>query len=144
MATPMFGFSVGDFIAGLKLVKDLIDSLDDAAGARPMYRRLTAELRSLEQALTEVKILRVDPSQACQKIALEQAASQCQDCIETFLRKNTKFDNALGVQSIASKWRTNLRKVQWAVCKQEAIDSFRAEIAGHVLTINTLLATIQL
>jgi hypothetical protein len=144
MPTPAFGFSVGDFVAGIKLVKDLIDSLDEAVGARPIYRRLTAELRSLERALTEVKNLQVHASQACQKVALEQAASQCQDCIETFLRANTKFQATLGVQSTASRWRANLHKFQWAVCKQNAVDKFRAEITGHVLTINTLLATIQL
>ncbi|USP81718.1 hypothetical protein yc1106_08992 [Curvularia clavata] len=144
MPAPAFGFSVGDFVAGIKLVKDLIDSLDEAAGAGPVYRRLIAELRSLERALNEVNNLRVHTSQACQKVALEQAASQCQDCIETFLRENNKFQATLSVQSTASRWRANLHKFQWAVCKQDAVCKFRAEIAGHVLTINTLLATIQL
>ena len=144
MPTPAFGFSVGDFVAGIKLVKDLIDSLDEAAGAGPVYQRLIAELRSLERALTDVNNLRVHTSQACQKVALDQAASQCQDCIETFLRENTKFQATLGVQSTASRWRANLHKFQWAVCKQDAVNKFKAEISGHVLTINTLLATIQL
>lgn len=144
MPTPAFGFSVGDFVAGVKLVKDLLDSLDEATGAGLLYRRLITELRNLERALTEVKNLRVHASQACQKIALEQAASQCQDCIEAFLLKNTKFQATLGVQPTGFKWRTNLHKVQWAVCKQDAVEKFRAEIQGHVLTINTLLTTIQL
>ncbi|KAJ4301366.1 hypothetical protein N0V90_003458 [Kalmusia sp. IMI 367209] len=145
MSAPAFGFSVGDIIAGIKLIKDLIESLDDAVGARPHYRRLIDEMRNLEQALTEVKNLRIDAqSQACQKIALEQAALQCQACIEAFLKKNAKFQPALGLQPTASTWRTNLRKIQWAVCRQDAVDKFRAEIAGHVLTINTLLATTQL
>jgi hypothetical protein len=144
MVTPAFGFSVGDFVAGIKLVKDLLDSLDEAAGAGPAYRQLTAELRSLERALTEVKNLPTHHSQTPQKVALEQAATQCQDCIETFLRENTNFHNTLGALATASKWRTNLRKFQWAVCKPDAVSKFRAEIAGHVLTVNTLMATMQL
>jgi hypothetical protein len=144
MATPAFGFSAGDFIAGIKLVKDLIDSLDEAAGAGPSFRQLAAELRSLERALTEVKNLRVHQSQAAQKVALEQAASQCKDCIDAFLCENTKFSNALGALATKSKWRTNLRKFQWAVCKPDVVSKFRAEIAGHVLIVNTLMATIQL
>jgi hypothetical protein len=144
MLTPAFGFSVGDFVAGIKLVKDLIDSLDEAAGAGPAYRRLAAELRNLERALTEVKNLQVHQSQASQKVALEQAASQCQDCIEAFLQENTKFQATLGAYATASKWRTNLRKFQWAVCKRDAVDKFRAEITGHALTINVLVSTIQL
>jgi hypothetical protein len=144
MVTPAFGFSVGDFVAGIKLVKDLIDSLDEAAGAGPAYRRLAAELRSLERALAEVKNLPTHHSQAAQKDALEQAVSQCQDCIETFLRENTKFHNTLGALATASKWRTSLRKFQWAVCRPDAVSKFRDEIADHVLTVNTLLAAMQL
>lgn len=137
---------MGGFIAGLKLVRDLIDSLNDAAEAGPRYQRLVADLRSLERALTEIKALQVHPSQACQKTTLEQAASQCQDCITTSLQKNSKFQTALGAQptSSMSRWRSNLRKFQWAVCKQEAVEKLQAEIKGHTLTINTLLATLQL
>lgn len=144
MATPAFGFSVGDFVAGVKLVKDLINSLDEAAGARPVYQRLIADLRSLEGALNGVKDLQVHISQAHQKVALEQAASQCQRCIETFLVENTKFQATLGVQSTASRWRANLHKFQWAICKRDVVEKFRMEITGHALTINMLLSTIQL
>ncbi|KAF2028074.1 hypothetical protein EK21DRAFT_102145 [Setomelanomma holmii] len=143
MPTPAFGFSVGDFIAGIKLVKDLVDSLDEVSGAKPHFRSLITELRHLERALTEVKALQVDLSQASQKLALEQVALQCQDCIEAFFKKNTKIQDALCSQSTASAWRANLRKFQWTICRQDAVDKFRAEVKGHVLTINTLLATIQ-
>jgi hypothetical protein len=44
MPAPAFGFSVGDFLAGIKLVKDLIDSLDEVSGAKPHFRRLVAEI----------------------------------------------------------------------------------------------------
>lgn len=144
MAAPVFGFSFGDFIAGLKLVKDLIDTLNDSVGAKPSYRRLIAELVNLERALTEIRSLQVDDSQASQKFALEQAASQCQENITNFLEKNAKFSSTLGAGSTSSKWRASLHKIQWGLCKADAVDKFRAEISGHVLTINTLLATIQL
>lgn len=144
MAAPFFGFSLGDFIAGLKLVKDLVEALNDSVGAKPSYQRLIAELVNLERALTEVRSLQVDDSQASQKIALEQAASQCQENIANFLEKNAKFSSTLGTSPTCSKWRTNLHKIQWGLCKADAMDKFRAEISGHVLTINTLIATIQL
>jgi hypothetical protein len=144
MATPAFGFSVGDFIAGIKLIKDLIDSLDEAAGAGPAYCRLAAELRSLERALTKVKSLRIHPSQAAQKIALERVASQCRDCIDTFLWENTKFSNTLGALTTVSEWCTDLCNVQWADCTPDAVNNFGAEITGHVLNCTTLVAVIQL
>jgi hypothetical protein len=144
MPAPAFGFSVGDFLAGIKLVKDLIDSLDEVSGAKPHFRRLVAELRNLERALTEVKALQVDASQTSQKLALEHVASQCQNCIDQFLERNTKIHGALGLHTTVSTWRAGLRKFQWAVCRQDAVDKFRAEIMGHVLTINTLMVTTQM
>jgi hypothetical protein len=146
MAVPAFGFSFGDFIAGIQLVKDLITALNDTVGAKLQYRRLISELISLERALTEVRHLQVQDSQASQKIALEQAALQCQESIEDFLRRNAKFKTSLGAHTTFSKWswRANLHKIQWALCKEDAVDKLRAEITGHTLTINTLLTTIHL
>ncbi len=50
MAVP-FGFSAGDFIAALKVVKDVIDALHDSGGAGAEYRELIDELYLLETAL---------------------------------------------------------------------------------------------
>jgi hypothetical protein len=146
MVIPAFGFAVGDFIAAINLVKNVIQALQDGAGAKPQYRHLINELINLERALTEVRYLKIEDSQASQKIALEQAASQCQDTIEGFLNENAKFNSTLGSQLTSSRWswRTNLHKVQWAICKGDAINKFRAQVTGHTLAINTLLATINL
>jgi hypothetical protein len=146
MAAPAFGFSVGDFIASVKLVKDLIKSLNDTAGARPAYRRLISDLFHLEDALTNVRNLDVQPAQAAQKIALEQVASQCHESIETFLSRNAKFQATLGVQALstASRWRTNLHKIQWALCKDDEVNELRAEITGHTTTINMILNAMQM
>lgn len=146
MVVPAFGFSFGDFIAGIGLVRDLVTALQDGAGATLHYRRLATELLNLERALTEVRFLKVDDYHVSQKIALEQMAMQCQESIEDFLRRNAKFTTTLGAQTTLSKWswRANLHKIQWAMCKEDAVDKLRAEITGHTMTINTLLATIQL
>ena len=143
---PAFGFSVGDFIACISLVRSLHSALNDGAGAKLQYRRLITELINLERALTEVRYLQVEESQASQKIALEQVALQCQESIEDFLKRNAKFKPTLGAQTTSSKWswRVNLHKIQWALCQDDAIDKLKAEVTGHTLTINTLLATTQL
>jgi hypothetical protein len=43
--------SVGDLIAGIKLVKSAVESLFDACGARADYVELRQTLDALEQAL---------------------------------------------------------------------------------------------
>ena len=146
MAVPAFGFSFSDFVAGIQLVKDVITALNDTVGAKVQYRRLINELLTLERALTEVRGLQVQDSQASQKIALEQAAFQCQESIEDFLKRSAKFKAPLGVLTTSSKWswRANLHKIQWALCKENEVDKLRATITGHTSTINILLATIHL
>lgn len=145
MATPGFGFSVGDIIAGVSLVKKLIRSLNDAAGSRAAYRKLISELLILEEALTDVSNLRLCQAQESQKLALQRVTTQCQTSIETFLLKNAKFNDSLGTQPSTTPptWRTNFHKIQWALCKDTAIDDLRTEIAAHTATLNVTLATIQ-
>lgn len=145
MATPGFGFSVGDVLAGLHVVRKLIRALNDTGGSRAAYQKLISELFNLEDALRGVNELQVDPTQAAQKLALEQVAQQCQKGIEDFLIRNAKFKDSLGVRpSTMSAWRSNLYKVQWALCKESEIEALRTEISAHSTTLNLIMSTVQL
>lgn len=148
MAAPGFGFSVGDDLAGPHVVRKLIRALDETAGSRTAYQKLISELRNLEEALTGANSLRVDPTQpaqTAQKLALEQVARQCQDSIEQFLVNNSKFNNALGVQSSSlSTWQSIWRKIQWALCKESEIEGLRTKIAAHSMTLCLVLSTIHM
>lgn len=145
MATPGFGFSVGDFVAGVSLVKKFIRALNDTAWSRAAYRKLISELLNLEEALTEISRLRFGQAQESQRLLLKRVATQCQYSIETFLQKNCRFNASLGSQPTATPpaWQTNLHKIQWALCRDTAIDDLRTEIATHTATLNVNLATIQ-
>lgn len=148
MAAPPFGFSVGDLIAGVSLVRKLIRALNDSAGARANYRQLVSELSYLDEALTGVSSLQLNPAQSAQKIALEQVVSKCQLSITAFLDKNTKFQRSLGVapgQPISTpRWQAMLHKIQWALCRNNAIEALRTEIQAHTTTLNLLLSTIRM
>ena len=144
---PPFGFSVSDFIAGINLVRELIKALEDTAGSSSDYRELIKELYSLERALIEVKHLDLDESQFNQEIALRQAAAQCQETIDSFLKTIRKYQPTLSNPSNSSSklgLRGGLRKIQWALCKKDDVEKFRAKISGHTAAISILLMTIQL
>ncbi len=115
---PTFGFSVGDFVAGINLGRELIKALGDSAGSSAEYLALIKELYSLERALLEVKHLNLDESQHSQGIALKQAAAQCQQTIDGFLQKIQKFIPAFRVGGPKSSWRDGLRKVEWALYRK--------------------------
>ena len=139
-----FGFSVGDFITGIQLVRDVITSLQASGGSSSEYQALAMELFSLERALLEVKALKSLDSQPEKLEALKCAASQCQHTIDRFMTKIQKFQSSLTAQGSGSRWRDGLRKIQWAMCKKEDIATFKAEISGHAVAINLLVATAQL
>ena len=161
MAAPVFGFSVGDFITGIQLTRDLIKALNESAGAKATYRRLITELLNLDDALNRVRHLKVDGTHNTQRIALEQVAVQCQSSITEFLRKSEKFKTTLGTgpgassgtldtasqppsTSSPSKWRSTMHKIQWALLKDGEIQVLRTQILAHTTTINLILNTIQL
>lgn len=146
MASPGFGFSVGDFIAGICLVKKLICALNDASGSRAAYRKLIAELRNLEEALTETSKLQFGSAQESQRLALQRVVKQCESSIEAFLLRNAKFNDSLGTRPSVTPptWRENLHKIQWALCNDTAVDDLRTEIAAHTATLNFVLSIIQL
>lgn len=102
------------------------------------------ELYGLERALLEVKHLNLDQSQFSQQIALRQAATQCQETIDTFLQTIRKFQPALSDGISKSSLKDNLRKIQWALYRKEDVERFRAQISGHSASINILLMTTQL
>ena len=142
MAGPAFGFSLGDFITGIGLMKRTIETLHDSAGAKPHYRRFIEESAILEQVLKQVQELGIKELQALQGNMLEEVVGECEKLIVDFLKKHEKLESALGVQATSPKWswRTNMHKVQWAICKENEFNKLRAKIARHSLIINKLLS----
>lgn len=143
MATG-FGFSTGDFIAGINLIQTLIKALSDSKGSSKEYLELIAELRILEEALLEVKALDLEVERRAQHAALGQAAIQCQDSIDSFLKDLAKYHPCLRLGGSVCAWKDTLRKIQWRLCKKEYLVRFRAEIGFHVQSIQMLMLTVQM
>jgi len=139
-----FGFSVGDFVDGIELVRQLINAFKSSAGSSKEYQDLINELYLLERSLLEVKHLQVNDALRPQKVAVEQAALQCQGTISQFLSKISKYQPSLRICGSGSSWRDGLRKIQWALYRKEDVQRFRAQIQGHTSSIMTLLLTLQL
>ena len=101
-----FGFSVGDFIAALKLVETVTSSLRASGDSGAHYRTLIAELELLGTCLNSVKQVELDESQYKERISLEAAAAaECQKSIDTFFKKIQKFDSYLQIGGSGNKIR---------------------------------------
>lgn len=139
-----FGFSVGDFLAALNLVGTVIDALREASESGAAYRELLAELFALETALLRVKRLDLDDGQRTEKIALQQAAAQCQRTIDQFWNKIQKYQPHLLNSGTGSRIKDSWIKIKWAVCKKDDMERFRADLRGHTGAIEVLLLAVQM
>lgn len=139
-----FGFSVGDFLAALKLVGTIVDALRETSHSSAAFQALIIELYALQTALLHVKQLDFDESQRFEKVALYQAAAQCQRTIDVFYKKAQKYQPHLTEVGIDSKLKSGWAKIKWAVYKKEDVETFRAEIRGHTSSISVLLSAVQL
>ena len=138
MAAP-FGFSAGDFVAGVGLVKDIIESLKDSVGASATYQALITELYTFQYALLLIRQLRLEDS-ANARPAIVQAISNFQTTISRFLEKNKKFAPYLRAGGSTSKWRDTLRKVQWSIFREEDVQTLKSELTMQISAINTSLS----
>src|ERR1700743_3646958 len=142
-----FGFSAGDFVSGVLLVKDLIKGLDDVSGSSAEYQALRGELRALETALELASNLSSDSWGTAHRQALDACIQACHGIIHAFLFRTAKFDAALTGPGGASQsnvaavslWKVALRKVQWALLKKEDVLRVRLELSAQVTVLNTLL-----
>jgi hypothetical protein len=127
-----FSFFFGDFVDGIELIRQLTTALKSGAGSSKEYQVLIHELYSLERALLEVKQLQVVDELRPQRIAVEQAALQCQETISQFLSKISKYQPSLRIGGSGSTWRDCLRKVQWALYRKKMSNDFEHRFRGII------------
>lgn len=142
MATG-FGFSVGDFLAAIRLFKDSIEAFSDTKGASADFSALVGEISTLQDGIEAVEELQAEHNFSPKQFAaIERAISACQKSIDEFLKSIAKYQPHLRAQSTG--WQTSYRKVKWALCKKEDVVQFRAHVARHASAINMLLITFQI
>jgi hypothetical protein len=132
-----FGFSVGDFIAGIKLLKDFFDALSDTHGAAADYVDLRKTLDALANALDAANDFTTPQHQA----ALENEVSGCKECVDRFLKDFAKFELLKAGRGRTSKLNFALLKVRWWRCAKDGVRKFRDHLQEHVsaLTLQTVI-----
>ncbi|RYP05856.1 hypothetical protein DL765_009707 [Monosporascus sp. GIB2] len=125
-----FGFSVGDFIATGKLIKDLVSAFrHDSASS---YFELVLELDGLKRALDEIEHLKCPPDQEPALNSIKVAALMCQHPLNEFATKLKRYES-LGL-SHTDRPRERLmrtrRKIQWATSMEDDVAQLRAKAAS--------------
>ncbi|KAI4131239.1 MAG: hypothetical protein LQ338_001332 [Usnochroma carphineum] len=140
-----FGFSLGDFIAAIKIVETVIDALSASSKSTSELQELLRQLHSLETALRGVKSLEVHESLHAEVLALKQSAAQCQLTISNFLTKTASYQpHLLCTNGTGATLQGRLKKIKWALCKKKDVVQLKADLLAHTESIQLLLITIQM
>lgn len=139
--TLAFG-AVGDFIAVLELIRNIVAALDDSRGSTKAYRDVVHSLEILESTLRQIEEVYRDQKLRSflgelRTIALRNVA-QIKRCLEDFNNKIEKFRPSLANNGTKSVLRDVARKVQWRF-EEKDIEKLRGELLGHTMSMNTLL-----
>lgn len=137
-----FGFSVGDLVTSLKVIKDSIEAVKDTKGASADYAALIAEISSLQDAFETVGDLQLlHNASGKPQLAMDRAIGACQKCVEDFLLSIAKYQPHLRYH--ARGLTSSYRKIKWALCKKEDVALFRAKLERHTSSINMILIAFQ-
>lgn len=137
-----FGFSVGDLVTSLKVIKDSIEAVKDTKGASADYAALVAEITSLQDAFGAIGDIQLhQKGTEKQQVAVDRAIGACETCIEDFFLSISKYQSHLHPQ--AKGLTSTYRKIKWALCKKEDVALFRTKLERHTSSINMLLITFQ-
>jgi hypothetical protein len=142
MAVP-FGFSIGDFISGIILVKDIVQALSDNRGSSKEYLDLKVLLQSLALALNQIQGQFGDIQEDLHRAALVSAVTACREVVNDFLPGIEKYKESLCDDGPKSLWKDTLRKIKWKLSMPEELATFRGKISFHANAIGLLLHTVQ-
>jgi len=127
-----FSVGIGDVIATSKLIKDIIDCLRSAGGARSEYQELVTELDALKIALDDLSQL----SSSATPSALLDTIKSCRKRLDEFWAKIKPYEPSLGSSSRSNALRGTKDKLLWTFCQKEEIVQLQRNLQFYSRLIN--------
>jgi hypothetical protein len=139
-----FGFSVGDFIAAVKLIDDVVDAVRESGRASASFAALVEELERFKLTLSRANEIQLDARLERQQREIHYAAEQCLTVIQEFWDKAQKYEEHLYQPQRRKKIRRAVTRIKWALVKQKDVDDLREVLQSHVTNYATLLLEVSL
>jgi len=141
-----FGWSAGDLIAAIKLIRGVAQALDDVRGAKGEFNDTISYLgtvtRTLEPLLTfSSSSFELDPH--CKKDIIEQV-NHIKTPIQEFLRSARKYECSFGEQSRNGRLSNVRRKLQWRLFMTGEVKTLRSKTKDHLQVLDTLMGRLTL
>lgn len=135
--------SVGDFIAVIALVKDILTALDDCRGSAKDYRDVVEALEILQKTIQQVSQIYKDRHITNDfpdlQVLAQSSIFQIQKSLEGFRDRTQKFAPSLSGRRKKHGVRDIARKIQWKFDEKDVI-KFKDEIKGYSTSLNMLIS----
>ena len=137
MVVPAFGFSAGDFIAAVGVLKKTARALRDSGGAASQYQHAVLKLRSLRSALIRLQSLEPASEDVSIVEEIRKCSKTCIIALDKFLVTIEKLDRDLEYKG--RKWRKAHAQVKWAMRLEPELRQLEASLDADVQPLQILL-----
>lgn len=153
MSVP-FGFSVGDFLAVIKLIWDLPEALSESAGSIQEVHLLLVTLFSFQRLISTCQAFALEWQQLYDKCAetstpersvvngINHQLAVCRAKLEKLVGKMQPYTWSFMKQRGSRSVRDQVRKVKWMFAKEELV-GLRSDLATHVDGLEHLTAALE-
>lgn len=143
---------VGDFLAVAVLTTQIVKALSASKGSKFEFTSLTTTLKALSQAMLQAEAVAIEFNTSfdpdfCENSQLQARISiiakdilrekdECKRLIDSFMRDYGSYTKAF--IETKNKLRSNIRKLTWAMCKDE-VASFEKRLQSHLQALQMSL-----
>ncbi|KAH5205228.1 hypothetical protein HBI18_155110 [Parastagonospora nodorum] len=139
--------AVGDIIAVVLVVKDLIDALDKASGSKVEYQAAIRELGLLERSLLEIDLFVrrhgdgvTSELQGVCELA-KRAIARCNDLVTTYKNRVEKYEVTFDQGQTPNRLSEAVMAIRWRFEEKEALEKFCEETQGLIQSLQMLIVT---
>ncbi|PMD66546.1 uncharacterized protein K444DRAFT_120472 [Hyaloscypha bicolor E] len=144
MVAPVFGFSVGDFIAGGQILIETVKAFKEAGGASSKYASELSFLNSLKSTFDHLERFASSTSSPQSNDLLQDISKLLQDIREPWQEFRTfldKYEPSLGASSSRSKVAKARRTIQYTLKDISGkVEKLRRQTENPLQAINSLLS----
>lgn len=147
---PVTFGAVGDIIAVVLVVKDLVDALDKARGSKVQHQAAMRELGLLERNLLEIGVLirrhgdgATPELQGLCELAKEYVAT-CNNLVTTYKDRVEKYRTTFDQAQAPKRLSEAFMAIRWRFEEKEALEKFREELGGLVQNLQVLMITVDM
>ena len=136
--------SLGDIIALSRLVRDLIQALDQTKGSSAQYQEITRKLWAFKRVVQEVETVCRKRERTVELDTLRATtcciANQARQCIKAFSKNIREYETNLSKCGSRNVVQGAFKKVQWRVCRSDELSKLQTEVDVYCSTLSVLLS----